>query len=67
MSFTELFRLDFYGFELVDEETGEIRRLSNGGYKSRFHNLNTSGHNYLRITVSLKNDEFVLKYTGLFL
>ncbi|CAF4611621.1 unnamed protein product [Rotaria sp. Silwood1] len=46
--------LDFYGFELVDEKTGEIRRLPDDHYKSRFRNLNTSSHNYLRITRILK-------------
>ncbi|CAF0879674.1 unnamed protein product [Rotaria sordida] len=46
--------LDFYGFELVNEKTGEIRRLPNDNYKSRFRNLNTSSHNYLRITRILK-------------
>jgi hypothetical protein len=51
MSFRH-FRLDFYGFELVDEKTGKIRRLRGDAYEPRFHNLNTSSHNYLRITVS---------------
>ncbi|CAF1522818.1 unnamed protein product [Adineta steineri] len=46
--------LDFYGFKLVDENTGEIRRLSGDSYKSRFRNLDTSSHNYLRITRILK-------------
>ncbi|CAF2850815.1 unnamed protein product [Rotaria sp. Silwood2] len=46
--------LDFYGFELVDEKTGEICRLPDDAYKSRFRNLNTSSHNYLRITRILK-------------
>lgn len=45
------FRLDFYGFELVNEQTGEIRRANNESYRDRFRNLNTSSHNYLRITV----------------
>ncbi|CAF4161035.1 unnamed protein product, partial [Adineta steineri] len=46
--------LDFYGFKLVDENTGELRRLSGDSYKSRFRNLDTSSHNYLRITRILK-------------
>lgn len=46
-------RLDFYGFELVDEKTGEIRRKSGDSYKVCFRNLNTSPNNELRITVSL--------------
>ncbi|CAF1236124.1 unnamed protein product [Adineta steineri] len=46
--------LDFYGFELVDENTGEIRRLSDDSYKSCFRNLNSASHNYLRITRILK-------------
>ncbi|UJR27245.1 hypothetical protein I4U23_008540 [Adineta vaga] len=46
--------LDFYGFELVDEKTGEIRRSSDDSYRSCFRNLNTSSHNYLRITRILK-------------
>ncbi|CAF1379635.1 unnamed protein product [Didymodactylos carnosus] len=51
--------LDFYGFKLVNTETGEISRKDNNdndnlGYRSRLHNLNTSSHNYLRITRILK-------------
>ncbi|CAF1589502.1 unnamed protein product, partial [Adineta steineri] len=46
--------LDFYGFELVDDNTGEIRRLSDDSYKSCFRNLNSASHNYLRITRILK-------------
>jgi len=46
--------LDFYGFELIDKDTGEIRRLPGDAYKLRFRNLNTSSHNYLRITRILK-------------
>ncbi|CAF0756255.1 unnamed protein product [Adineta ricciae] len=46
--------LGFYGFELVDEQSGQIRRLRGDNYKSRFRNLNTSSHNYLRITRILK-------------
>ena len=44
--------LDFYGIELVDTKTGELKRSKN--YKDRYHNLNTSSHNYLRITRILK-------------
>ncbi|CAF2865562.1 unnamed protein product [Rotaria sp. Silwood2] len=46
--------LDFYGFKLINEKTGEIDRLPDDSYKSRFHNLDTSSHNYLRITRILK-------------
>jgi hypothetical protein len=51
-------RLDFYGFELVDENAGEICRLGGDSYKERFQNLNTSSHNYLRITVSQQRTNF---------
>lgn len=44
--------LDFYGFELANEETGDLRRSKE--YEDRFNNLNTSSHNYLRITRILK-------------
>ena len=44
--------LGFYGAELVDEATGELRRADN--YVERFDNLNRFGHNYLRITRILK-------------
>ncbi|CAF1016587.1 unnamed protein product, partial [Didymodactylos carnosus] len=44
--------LNFYGFELVNDETGEIKR--NEDYRQCFRNLNTSSHNYLRITRILK-------------
>ncbi|CAF1269992.1 unnamed protein product [Rotaria magnacalcarata] len=46
--------LDFYGFRLIDKTTGELGRSSNGSYKERFRNLNSSSHNYLRITRILK-------------
>ncbi|CAF1135833.1 unnamed protein product [Adineta steineri] len=46
--------LNFYGFELVNDNTGEIRRLRDGSYKSCFRNLNSASHNYLRITRILK-------------
>ena len=45
--------LDFYGMRLKNEKTGEIERIEK--YRSRFHNLNTSMHNYLRITRILKS------------
>ncbi|CAL1533700.1 unnamed protein product [Lymnaea stagnalis] len=45
--------LDFYGMELVDEETGEIKRSKN--YKECFQNLTNHTHNYLRITRILKS------------
>ena len=44
--------LDFYGCKLINEENGKIERSDN--YKDRYHNLNTSSHNYLRITRILK-------------
>jgi hypothetical protein len=37
---------------LVNTKTGELRHSHR--YKERFRNLNTSGHNYLRITRILK-------------
>lgn len=40
--------LDFYGIELVDEQTGKLARSQN--WKSRYQNLNSSGHNNLRIS-----------------
>ena len=40
--------LDFYGMQLLNYETGEVGRAKN--YKSRYENLNTQGHNYLRIS-----------------
>ncbi|XP_060925444.1 opioid growth factor receptor-like [Limanda limanda] len=44
--------LDFYGIELCDRITGEVRRASN--WKDRFCNLNRRTHNNLRITRILK-------------
>ncbi|MCJ8744287.1 hypothetical protein PDJAM_G00116810 [Pangasius djambal] len=44
--------LDFYGIELVSEETGEVRRAVN--WQERFANLNRNTHNNLRITRILK-------------
>eukprot|EP00759_Apiculatamorpha_spiralis_P012014 PhF_6_TR19107/c0_g1_i1/m.28113 len=45
--------LDFFGMELVDRATGVVRRCS-AGHSHQYHNLQTSGHNYLRITRILK-------------
>lgn len=44
--------LDFWGFKLVDHKTGEVTRGEN--WQACFDNLNSSGHNYLRITRVLK-------------
>ncbi|XP_075952090.1 uncharacterized protein LOC142954760 [Anarhichas minor] len=44
--------LDFYGIELCDEETGEVKRAFN--WRDRFNNLNSRLHNNLRITRILK-------------
>lgn len=44
--------LDFYGIELCDEETGDVRRAPN--WRERFNNLNNRTHNSLRITRILK-------------
>ncbi|XP_064601568.1 opioid growth factor receptor-like protein 1 [Liolophura sinensis] len=44
--------LDFYGMKLKDEETGEVCRSEN--WEDRFKHLNSSVHNYLRITRILK-------------
>merc|ERR1719230_2288362 len=46
--------LDFYGMQLADAETGEVRRSPPGQYEARYHNLATSFHNNLRITRILK-------------
>ena len=43
--------LDFYGFAL-DRSSSTISRAPK--YENQFYNLNTSGHNYLRITRILK-------------
>ncbi|XP_068598239.1 opioid growth factor receptor-like protein 1 [Brachionichthys hirsutus] len=45
--------LDFYGIELCDEETGEVKRALN--WEERFKNLNNRTHNNLRITRILKS------------
>ena len=47
--------LDFYGMQLADEQTGEVRRRPAGQFEERYRNLNTSSHNYLRITRILKS------------
>ncbi|XP_029288506.1 opioid growth factor receptor-like isoform X2 [Cottoperca gobio] len=45
--------LDFYGIQLWDEKTGEVKRASH--WRDRFHNLNRHTHNNLRITRILKS------------
>ncbi|XP_041837547.1 opioid growth factor receptor-like [Melanotaenia boesemani] len=44
--------LDFYGIELVNETTGDVKRAKN--WRERFDNLNSHTHNNLRITRILK-------------
>ncbi|CAL8339572.1 unnamed protein product [Lota lota] len=44
--------LDFYGIELSNLETGEVRRASH--WQQRFQNLNRYTHNNLRLTRMLK-------------
>ncbi|XP_077438486.1 opioid growth factor receptor-like protein 1 isoform X1 [Vanacampus margaritifer] len=44
--------LDFYGIKLLDK-SGNVARSSN--WQERFHHLNESQHNYLRITRILKS------------
>lgn len=46
--------LDFYGLVLVDEDTGAVARNPDI-YKARYRHLNSSFHNYLRITRILKH------------
>jgi len=41
--------LDFYGIELVNAKTGQLKR-NEKNYERRFAHLNRSFHNYLRIT-----------------
>lgn len=67
--------LDFYGMKLIDVTTGQIGRNtssdtnddlnptpSSSSYKRRYQNLQTSSHNYLRITRILKSlSEFGLE------
>eukprot|EP00415_Alexandrium_ostenfeldii_P001904 UN1904 len=45
--------LDFYGMDLVNEDTGEVRPKKKG-WQARYHNLSVSGHNFLRITRIIK-------------
>jgi hypothetical protein len=45
--------LDFYGMKLLDEKSGKISR-NEKNWERRYYNLNTSFHNYLRITRILK-------------
>jgi len=45
--------LDFYGMKLYDLKTGELRRSAR--WQRRYQNLNTSYHNYLRITRIIKS------------
>jgi len=44
--------LDFYGMKLLDQKTGALGRSAN--WQERYRNLNSSFHNYLRITRILK-------------
>jgi hypothetical protein len=44
--------LDFFGMKLLDPETGTLGRSEH--FADRYDNLNTSSHNYLRITRILK-------------
>jgi len=44
--------LDFYGIKLKNNTTGELERADN--WKGRYAHLNSSFHNYLRITRILK-------------
>ncbi|XP_063153027.1 opioid growth factor receptor [Candoia aspera] len=44
--------LRFYGINLINEETGELRKAEN--WRERFGNLNRYSHNNLRITRILK-------------
>jgi len=41
--------LDFYGLELVDEQTGQVQRCLKN-WRARYRNLNTCFHNNLRIS-----------------
>lgn len=45
--------LGFYGMKLVNEEDGTVERAHN--WRERFSHLNSSFHNYLRITRILKS------------
>uniref|UniRef100_A0A8C5EK83 Opioid growth factor receptor (OGFr) conserved domain-containing protein n=1 Tax=Gouania willdenowi TaxID=441366 RepID=A0A8C5EK83_GOUWI len=44
--------LDFYGMELCNDQTGEVKRAEN--WEERFNNLNYNLHNSLRITRIIK-------------
>ncbi|KAI0662203.1 opioid growth factor receptor conserved region-domain-containing protein [Cubamyces menziesii] len=44
--------LDFYGMQLVSEDTGELQRT--GNWKERYRNLSRATHNNLRISRILK-------------
>uniref|UniRef100_A0AAZ3S9Q5 Opioid growth factor receptor (OGFr) conserved domain-containing protein n=1 Tax=Oncorhynchus tshawytscha TaxID=74940 RepID=A0AAZ3S9Q5_ONCTS len=46
------FMLDFYGIQLSNDSTGEVRRANN--WRDRFDNLDRHTHNNLRITRILK-------------
>lgn len=53
--------LDFFGMKLEDRRTGQLTRSRN--WRERYHNLNYSSHNYLRITRMLKSlGEFDLEH-----
>jgi hypothetical protein len=45
--------LEFYGFSLLNRETGEIARSAN--FEARFANLSRSSHNWLRVSRILKS------------
>jgi hypothetical protein len=45
--------LDFYGMVLIDEQTGEVARNPET-FRNCYYNLNTSSHNFLRVTRILK-------------
>lgn len=46
--------LDFYGFELTDDQTGDVE-LHAERFEERFEFLNQSPHNWMRITRILKS------------
>lgn len=45
--------LDFYGLVLIDEQKGQVARNPET-YRQRYAHLNSSFHNYLRITRIMK-------------
>ncbi|XP_041367641.1 opioid growth factor receptor-like protein 1 [Gigantopelta aegis] len=45
--------LDFFGIKLIDKHTGKLARADN--WEERFENLNSTFHNYTRITRILKS------------